>query len=81
MDYSKCITGYDELMSFGSSSDLTKYDLFFVFRMTPDKELIMAYIENKCYLPGYCYDPLTKREFERRFKPRQDERSRYEDLR
>lgn len=69
-DYSKLITGYDELMSFGQSSDPLKYELFYLFRDVTDEELKEQFFEAKCHLPGYCYEPELKAEFKRRTKSR-----------
>lgn len=67
-DYSKLISGYDELMSFANSQDQTQYQLWFLFSETTDDELKKMFFENKCHLLGYCHNPEIKAEFKRRTK-------------
>lgn len=68
-DWSKVITGYDELISYSTSEIHLQYELWYLFRFTTDKELKDMY-DNVTWhngiKGGWCYDPEIVREYERR---------------
>lgn len=68
-DWSKVITGYEELMNYGTSQNLLQRNLFYLFKFVTDEDL-EENMKNVTYhngnKNGYCYAPELVSEYNRR---------------